>query len=430
MTRIWIDELKTFVGQAVRIAGWVYNFRSSGKIYFLQIRDGSGRVQAVCVADEVSPEVFAVCKELTIETSLELMGEVRLDPRAPGGVELAVRDIKLIHLAEEYPLQKKNHGVDFLLDHRHLWLRSSRPEAIMKIRATVERAIADYLDKLGFIRVDAPILTPTSCEGAATLFAVDYFGEQAYLSQSGQLYNEAAAAALGRVYSAGPTFRAEKSKTRRHLTEFWMVEPEAAFLDHDGNVRLAEGLIVAIVRSVLEKRRAELDVLERDVRVLEKVSPPFPRLSYDEALEVITKKGAHVRWGDGFGGDEETLLSEDYDQPIVVEYFPREAKAFYMKRRPDDARLTLSMDILAPEGYGEIVGGSCREDDLKTLLENMEAFGIPRAPLEWYLDLRRYGAVPTAGFGLGVGRTVAWICGLKHVREAIPFPRTLNRIYP
>jgi len=430
MTRLWLSELAAHLGETVEVAGWVYNFRSSGGIYFLQLRDGTARVQAVCSAADVGAEVFERCRALTIETSARLVGIVRAEPRAPGGVEIAVRDLHILGRADEYPLQKKDHGVDFLLDHRHLWLRSSRPEAILKVRATVERAIADYLDGLGFVRVDAPILTPSSCEGAASLFEVDYFGEKAYLSQSGQLYNEAAAAALGRVYCAGPTFRAEKSKTRRHVAEFWMVEPEAAFLDHDGNVALAEGLVTAVVARVLAERRRELEVLGRDVSPLEKVTAPFPRLSYAAALEKLAGKGCPVPWGDGFGGDEETLLSEDYERPVVVEYFPLAAKAFYMKRMAADPRLTLSMDILAPEGYGEIIGGSCREDDLATLVENIAAFDLPRAPLEWYIDLRRYGAVPTAGFGLGVGRVVTWLCGLKHIREAIPFPRMLNRIYP
>jgi asparaginyl-tRNA synthetase len=341
-----------------------------------------------------------------------------------------VRDFEIISLAQEYPIQKKEHGVDFLLDRRHLWLRSPKPEAALKIRATVQRAIADFFDERGFIRVDAPILTPASPEGTTALFETDYFGRPAFLSQSGQLYMEAAAAALGKVYCGGPTFRAEKSKTRRHVMEFWMYEPEVAFLDHEGNVALAEDLVSYIVAAVVTERRAELDVLERDAAALERVKTPFPRVSYDEAREVLAAKGYDLPWGTDLGGDEQTALAEEYDTPFIVERFPLEAKAFYMKRCDDDPRLTDSIDVFAPEGYGEIIGGSCREDDLEQLIANAKAHALPLEPLEWYLDLRRYGAVPTAGFGMGLARTVTWICGLKHVREAIPFPRMLNRFYP
>jgi asparaginyl-tRNA synthetase len=430
MTRVWLDELPSRVGELVEVAGWAYNFRSSGKIFFLQLRDGTARVQAVCAADDVGEDVFARCGDVTIESSVYVVGEVRADERAPGGVELLVKDLKIIGLAAEYPIQKKDHGVDFLLDHRHLWLRSSRQEAILKIRSTVEHAICAFFDERGFYRVDAPILTPASCEGTTTLFETDYFGRPAYLSQSGQLYNEAAAAALGKVYCAGPTFRAEKSKTRRHVMEFWMIEPEVAFLDHDGNVRLAEELVGAAVAAVLENNRAELETVERDASALENARAPFPRITYDAARDILASKGRDLPWGEDFGGDEQTALAEDFDRPFVVEKFPLQAKAFYMLRCEDDPRLTYSMDVFAPEGYGEIIGGSCRENDLDKLLENIAAHGLPLEPLEWYLDLRRYGAVPTAGFGLGLARTVTWICGLKHVREAIPFPRMLNRFYP
>jgi len=430
MTRVWLDELPSRVGEVVEVAGWVYNYRSSGKIYFLQLRDGTARVQAVCAADDVAEDVFARCADITIESSVRVVGEVRADARAPGGVELSVKDVELIGVAAEYPISKKDHGVDFLLDHRHLWLRSSRQEAILKIRSTIEHVIGAFFEERGFLRVDAPILTPASCEGTTTLFETDYFGRAAYLSQSGQLYNEAAAAALGKVYSAGPTFRAEKSKTRRHVMEFWMVEPEVAFLDHDGNVDLAEGLITAIVAAVLETRRAELETVERDTAALERVRTPFPRVTYDAARDMLSAKGHELPWGEDFGGDEQTALAEEFDRPFVVEKFPLQAKAFYMARCEDDPRLTYSMDVFAPEGYGEIIGGSCRENDLDKLLQNIATHGLPLEPLEWYLDLRRYGAVPTAGFGLGVARTVAWICGLKHIREAIPFPRMLNRFYP
>jgi len=430
MTRIWLDELGGHVGEEVEVAGWVYNLRSSGKIHFIQLRDGTARVQAVCAADAVPQEVFARCAGLTLESSVRIAGAVREDARAPGGVELFVRDVELLSLAQDYPIQKKEHGVDFLLDRRHLWLRSPRQEAILKVRSTAERAIADFFDERGFVRVDAPILTPTCPEGTTTLFQTDYFGQPAFLSQSGQLYMEAAAAALGKVYCAGPTFRAEKSKTRRHVTEFWMVEPEVAFLDHDGNISLAEDLVTAIVRAVLARRRPELDVLKRNVTALQSVKAPFRRITYDQARETLSAKGHDLPWGEDLGGDEQTALAEEYETPFVVEKFPLSAKAFYMKRCEDDPRLTYSMDVFAPEGYGEIIGGSCREDDLDKLLENIAAHKLPLGPLEWYLDLRRYGAAPTAGFGLGLGRTVMWICGLKHIREAIPFPRMLNRFYP
>jgi asparaginyl-tRNA synthetase len=430
MTRIWLDELKQHVGEEVEVAGWVYNYRSSGKIHFIQLRDGTARVQAVCAADAVSEDVFARCGRLTLESSVRVVGTVREDSRAPGGVELIVRGLEILSAPEDYPIQKKNHGVDFLLDRRHLWLRSARQEAVMKVRSTAERAVGEFFDRRGFVRVDAPILTPTSPEGTTTLFQTDYFGQPAFLSQSGQLYMEAAAAALGKVYCAGPTFRAEKSKTRRHVMEFWMVEPEVAFLDHDGNVALAEQLVAAIVGAVLDERRTELGVLERDVAALGRVRPPFPRITYEGARDVLAAKGFDLPWGQDMGGDEQTALAQEYDTPFIVERFPLAAKAFYMKRCADDPRLTYSIDVFAPEGYGEIIGGSCREDNLDMLLENIAAHKLPLEPLEWYLDLRRYGAVPTAGFGLGMGRTVMWICGLKHIREAIPFPRMLNRFYP
>jgi asparaginyl-tRNA synthetase len=430
MTRLRLSELPAHVGRDVVVAAWVYNLRSSGRIYFLQLRDGSARVQAVCAADDVTEEAFARCRALTPESAVEVRGTVREDPRSPSGVELAVRELDVISLAEEYPLQKKDHGVDFLLDHRHLWLRSPRPEAILKIRATVEKAVVAYLDDRGFIRVDAPILTGTAAEGSTTLFELDYFGTPAYLSQSGQLYNEANAAALGRVYCCGPTFRAEKSKTRRHVMEFWMVEPEAAFLSHDENVALAEGMVVAAVAAALREQRPELELLGRDVAALEAVRAPFPRLSYDDVIERLRAGGYDVPWGENYGAEEETSLTAASLEPLVVEYFPRQTKAFYMKRHAADPRLVDAMDILAPEGYGEIVGGSCRENDLGALRGAMADQGVPEEPLRWYLDLRRYGGVPTAGFGLGVCRTVAWIAGLKHIREAIPYPRMLNRLYP
>jgi asparaginyl-tRNA synthetase len=430
VSRVWIGELPGHIGAEVELAGWVYNYRSSGKIYFLQLRDGTGRVQAVCALDDVGEEQFAICRRLTLETSVRIRGDVRADPRAPGGVEITVRHIEIINVADEWPLQKKEHGVDFLLDHRHLWIRSSKPEAALKVRATVERAIADYFDNQGFTRVDAPILTGAAAEGSTTLFELDYFGTPAYLSQSGQLYNEATAAALGKVYCFGPTFRAEKSKTRRHVMEFWMVEPEVAFLDHEGNLRLAEGLIMAVIGAVLRDRRAELATLERDIAALERIRAPFPRVTYDEAIAKLQTLGFDVKWGDNYGADEENALVEGAEQPLVVEKFPRHVKAFYMQRCKHDPRLTYSMDILAPEGYGEVVGGSCREGNLNLLREAMREQEVPEESASWYLDLRRYGGVPTAGFGMGVCRTVAWMTGVKHIREVIPFPRMLNRLYP
>lgn len=430
MSRIWISELVGHIGEDVELAGWVYNYRSSGKIFFLHLRDGTARVQAVCALGDVGEEQFAVCRRLTLETSVRVWGEVRADKRAPGGVELTVKRIEAINIADEWPLQKKEHGVDFLLDHRHLWIRSSKPEAALKVRATAERAIAAYFDGQGFIRVDAPILTGAAAEGSTTLFELDYFGTPAYLSQSGQLYNEATAAALGKVYCFGPTFRAEKSKTRRHVMEFWMVEPEVTFLSHDDNIRLAEGLIMAVIGAVLRERRGELAVLERDISALERIRAPFPRITYDEAIARLQGLGYDVKWGDNYGADEENALVEGAEQPLVVERFPRQVKAFYMRRCEDDPRFTYSMDILAPEGYGEIVGGSCREGNLELLREAMREQAVPEASASWYLDLRRYGGVPTAGFGLGVCRTVAWMTGVKHIREVIPFPRMLNRLYP
>ncbi|UCE27174.1 MAG: asparagine--tRNA ligase [Candidatus Coatesbacteria bacterium] len=428
--RIWISELPDHVGETVRLAGWVYNRRSSGKIQFILLRDGSSRVQCVVSPDDVGDEKFAELDRVTMESSVWVRGTVREDKRAPSGVEVTIHDFGIIALAAEYPIQKKDHGVDFLLDHRHLWLRSARQETVMRVRSTAEEAVHDFFRERGYLRVDAPIFTPAACEGTTTLFETDYFGDSAYLSQSGQLYNEAAAAALGRVYCFGPTFRAEKSKTRRHANEFWQVEPEAAFMDLDGCIELAEGLICRMVTDVLEKRRPELDSLERDVSKLENVEPPFPRITYAEALELLSEKGITVDDKEGFGAEDETVLGESFDKPVVVHRYPHWCKAFYMKRDPDDDELTLSMDIIAPEGYGEIVGGSQREDDYETLLKRIDEHNLPPESLEWYLDLRRYGAAPSSGFGMGLDRTVAWITGVKHIRETLPFPRLLNRIYP
>lgn len=428
---IRIEDLKNHVEEIVTCKGWLYNKRKSGKIRFLLLRDGTGILQAVMSRADVPEEIFDLFNKLTRESSLEITGLVKADQRAPGGHELILKDVKPISIAEEYPITPKEHGPDFLLQNRHLWLRSRKQEAIMRIRAELIRAICDFFDELGFIRLDAPVFTPSACEGTASLFAVDYFKYgQAYLTQSGQLYAEAGAMALGRVYTFGPTFRAEKSKTRRHLTEFWMVEPEMAFADLEDIMSLAEDLINHILSRVLENKRAELDVLERDAGKLERIKSPYLRLSYQEALDKLKSMGSGLDWGQDLGATDETMLSAEQDGPVLVHRYPAEAKAFYMKSDPNDTRLVLCVDVLAPEGYGEIIGGSQREDDFETLLSRMAEENIPREPLEWYLDLRRYGSVPHSGFGMGLERTLAWICGLKHVREAIPFPRMMDRIYP
>lgn len=433
MLKPWIriEDLKNHVDERVTCKGWLYNKRKSGKIRFLLLRDGTGLLQAVMSRADVPEEIFDLFNKLTRESSLEITGLVKADQRAPGGHELILKDVKPISIAEEYPITPKEHGPDFLLHNRHLWLRSRKQEAIMRIRAELIRAICGFFDELGFIRLDAPVFTPSACEGTSSLFAVDYFKYgQAYLTQSGQLYAEAGAMALGRVYTFGPAFRAEKSKTRRHLTEFWMVEPEMAFADLEDIMSLAEDLINHILSRVLENRRAELDVLERDAGKLERIKSPYLRLSYREALDKLKSMGSGPDWGQDLGATDETMLSAEQDGPVLVHRYPAEAKAFYMKADPNDPRLVLCVDVLAPEGYGEIIGGSQREDDFDTLLSRMAEENIPREPLEWYLDLRRYGSVPHAGFGMGLERTLAWICGLKHVREAIPFPRMMDRIYP
>lgn len=426
-----IDKVGEFVGQAVTIRGWLYNKRSSGKIRFLLIRDGTGVIQSVVVKNELAPEAFSATEILTQESSLEVSGTVRADARAPGGFELQVSDMRIIQVAEEYPISPKEHGPSFLLDHRHLWLRSSKQHAILRIRSHVIQAAQAYLNREGFVLFDAPILTPTSCEGTSTLFETDYFyGEKAYLSQSGQLYAEAGAMAFGKVYTLGPTFRAEKSKTRKHLTEFWMLEPEVAFAELEDIVSLAEELVTHLVHSVLVNRSEELKVLERDPTKLQSVVPPFPRITYEQALDLLREKGISRHWGDDFGATEDALLSEQFDRPVMITHYPLQTKAFYMKSDPQKPDLALCLDVLAPEGYGEIIGGSQREDDYDKLLERLVQHNLPREPFEWYLDLRRYGSVPHSGFGLGIERTIGWICGVKHLREAIPFPRLLQRIYP
>ncbi len=425
-----IQRLGKFVGQVVELQGWVYNIRSSGKIGFLMVRDGTGIVQSVISRNDVPAELFGAFETLTQESAVTVRGEVRRDQRAPGGYELLVNGLDVHHVAQDYPITPKEHGTAFLMDHRHLWLRSRRQHAIMLIRHEIIRACRDFLDSNDFVLVDTPIITPNAVEGTTTLFAIDYFGRTAYLTQSGQLYNEANAMALKKVYCFGPTFRAEKSKTRRHLTEFWMVEPEIAYCDLEDNMVWAEQLVAYVVERVLETRLEQLEVLERDVSRLEVIRTPFPRVSYTEAVELLQKAGVSFQWGGDFGGSDETVLSENFDRPLIVHRFPAAIKAFYMKRDPEDERLALGMDILAPEGCGEIVGGGQREDDLDTLVRLIKENDLPLEDYQWYLDLRRYGSVPHSGFGMGIERVVAWICGVSHLRETIPYPRTLTRLEP
>jgi asparaginyl-tRNA synthetase len=426
-----IASLSSHIGQTVTLRGWVYHLRSSGKVRFLVLRDGSGMAQGVLVKGRLPEEDFQQFERLTLESSLTLEGLVRAEPRAPGGYELEVTRVTPVHIAPEYPISPKEHGVAFLMDRRHLWLRSPRQQAILRIRDEVCRACRDFFHDRGFVLLDTPILTPTACEGTTSLFETDYLGRgKAYLSQSGQLYLEAAAMALGRVYCFGPTFRAEKSKTRRHLTEFWMVEAEAAFYTLEDVMELAEALVRTVVLRVLERQEAQLRLLERDIAPLREVAGPFPRLSYAQALELLSQQGKDLAWGEDLGADEETVISQAFPRPVLVHRYPKEAKAFYMEPDPADPRLALCVDMLAPEGYGEIVGGSQRIDDLDTLLARIREHHLPQEPLEWYLDLRRFGSVPHSGFGMGIERLVAWICGLHHVRETIPFPRLLDRIYP
>jgi len=431
MTVVRVDEIGGHEGETVTLRGWLAARRSSGKIHFLQLRDGSGTIQCVMGKNDVTPEVFARADHLAQESTLEVTGTVRADARAPIGYELGVSDLQVLHLPSgEYPISPKDHGTAFLLEHRHLWLRSSRQHAVLRVRAEVTRACREYLDTHGFVGFDAPILTPAACEGTTTLFPVEYFGDTAYLTQSGQLYAEAGALAFGKVYVFGPTFRAEKSKTRRHLTEFWMVEPEMAFAGLDEDMALAEDFLVHVVGRVLERRRAELAVLERDVAALERVQKPFPRISYSAAIDLLRGKGVEIAWGDDLGAEAETTLSQEFDRPVMVHRYPLATKAFYMKADPADPRLALCVDVLAPEGYGEIIGGGQREDDLATLEAHVTEHGLPREAFDWYLDLRRFGSVPHAGFGMGIERCVAWVCGLHHVRETIPFPRMLERLRP
>ena len=429
--QVSISDLGEHVGQSVRIQGWLYNRRSSGKLHFLELRDGTGLVQGVVFKGDASPELFEAAGRLTQETALAVTGEVREHPKRKGEYELGVEGLDIVGAPTgEYPISPKEHGVDFLMDHRHLWLRSKRQHAVLRVRAELIAAIRDYFDSHGFTLVDAPIFTPNAVEGTSTLFETDFHGAPAYLTQSGQLYMEAAAAAVGKAYCFGPTFRAEKSKTRRHLAEFWMVEPEVAYLDLEGDVDLAEDFLVSIVSRVLDRRREELVSLERDLAPLERVQKPFPRIRYRDAVDLLQNAGHDTKYGDDFGGDEETVISNQFDRPVVITHYPMSLKAFYFKRDPSDRDAALAVDVIAPEGYGEIIGGGQREDDLATLEASINEHGLPRQAFEWYLDLRRYGSFPHAGFGLGVERTVAWLTGVKHLRETIPFPRMLNRLSP
>ncbi len=427
---VYIENISKYVGEKVTLRGWVYNKRSSGKVRFLLIRDGTGLIQGVISSPDKDDPLFQKFDSLTQESSLIVEGKIREERRAPGRYEIDIENIEIISISEDYPIAPKEHGVAFLMENRHLWIRSLKQNAILRIRANIIRSIREFFDSRGFVLFDTPILTPSACEGTTTLFETQYFDEKAYLTQSGQLYAEAGAMALGKVYTFGPTFRAEKSKTRRHLMEFWMIEPEVAFAELKDVIELAEDLVVFIVSSVLEKNRKELEVLERDIKPLENVKKPFPKITYTKAIEILKERGVNIEWGDELGGDEETIVSESFDRPVIITHYPAKIKAFYMQPDPENPELALCMDMIAPEGYGEIIGGSQRIHDLNLLLKRIEEAGLPREPYEWYIDLRRYGTVPHSGFGLGLERTVAWICKLSHVREAIPFPRMLYKIYP
>lgn len=427
----YIESIAAHDGQAVTLKGWLANRRSSGKIHFLQVRDGSGFIQAVMSKATVGDDAFATAGHLSQESAIVVHGQVRADTRAPGGYEIDVTGLEVVSAAHDYPITPKEHGVDFLMDRRHLWIRSARQQAVLRVRHEVIDAVRDYFNSRGFILADTPIFTPSACEGTTTLFPVQYFEDTtAYLSQSGQLYNEANAMALGRVYCFGPTFRAEKSKTRRHLTEFWMVEPEMAYADLNDVIVLAEGLVAEVVGRVLDRRRHELTVLERNTSALERIKTPFARITYDDAATMLREKGLPFEWGGDFGSPDETALSEAFDGPVAVTGYPSAIKAFYFKPQPGRPEVSMSVDILAPEGYGEIVGGGQRLDDYDTLVQRIDDHQLPREAFEWYLDLRRFGSVPHGGFGMGIERVVSWICGLDHLREAIPYPRMLYRLYP
>lgn len=430
METVLIKNLGDHVGQQVTIQGWLYNRRSSGKIQFLIVRDGSGLVQGVMVKKEVAPELYEAAQTLTQESALKLTGLVRAEERALGGYEMQVTGVEVIAIAEEYPITHKEHGVDFLAERRHLWIRTPRQVAILRIRSEIEHALREFFYQHDFVLADAPIITPAACEGTTNLFELDYLGDKGYLSQSGQLYNEATALALGRIYCFGPTFRAEKSKTRRHLLEFWMIEAEMAYFDVDDNMKLQEEMVCFVIQRVLHKCANELRTLGRDVAKLEAVKLPFPRISYTEAVEILKQAGEEFVWGDDFGAPHETIISNHFNAPVFVHRYPTAIKAFYMKPDPQDPTVVLGADLLAPEGYGEIIGGGQRIDDLNLLKQRIAEHKLPEDAFEWYLDLRRYGSVPHSGFGLGLERTVAWLCGLDHIRETIPFPRMLHKMYP
>ncbi len=430
MDKVTVNELKSYIGEKVTLKGWVYKLRNIGKIWFLVLRDGTGLLQCVVVKSDVSEDVFEKEHKLTQESSVIVTGTVREEKRAPGGVELGVSDIDIVHVADEYPITPKEHGTAFLMDNRHLWIRSKLQNAILRVRHQVVKASRDFFDSNGFTLVDSPIFTANAVEGTTDLFKVDYFEQFAYLTQSGQLYQEAGALAFGKSYCFGPTFRAEKSKTRRHLTEFWMIEPEMAYCDLNENMDWAERYVEYVVQWCLEHCQEELKTLERDTTSLEKVRVPFPRITYSEAADILERKGADFQRGSDFGGPDETMISEEFDRPVMIHRWPADIKAFYMKRDDVNPELALGVDMIAPEGYGEIIGGGQREDDYDTLLKRIRDNDLPTKPFQWYLDLRKYGSVPHSGFGLGIERTVTWICGIKHIRETIPFPRTIYRIEP
>lgn len=430
MDFVYIQDVFRFVDREITVKGWLYHKRSSGKIFFLLIRDGTGIIQAVAAKGEISDPEFNLYDSITQETSIIARGKVREDKRAPGGYELTLTGLEIVQIAEPYPITPKEHGVSFLMDNRHLWIRSKKQHAILRIRACIINALRDFFNREGFLCMDTPILTPAACEGTTTLFETDYFGRKAYLSQSGQLYNEATCMAFGKVYCFGPAFRAEKSKTRRHIIEFWQIEPEIAYGTLQDAMVYAERAIVHLVQRVLENNSNDLDTIERNKAPLEKVSSPFPRITYADAVDILKDKGEDFDRGGDFGAPQETIISEQFEKPVHVTHFPAKIKPFYMKRSREDENLALGVDILAPEGYGEIVGGGEREDDLKTLEKRIDEDRLPKEAFQWYIDLRKYGSVPHSGFGLGIERTVAWICGIHHIRETIPFPRLLDRVYP
>jgi asparaginyl-tRNA synthetase len=430
MQAVYIENIGAHEGKEVTLRGWIYNKRSSGKLKFILLRDGTGVIQCVGFKGNFTAEQFDELDKVTQESSIEIRGKVRKDDRSPGGYELEIAEFQIIQVANDYPITPKEHGTAFLMENRHLWLRSSRQHAIIKIRHEIIKACRDYLDDLGFTLVDTPVFTPNACEGTTTLFETQYFDQTAYLTQSGQLYNEATAAAFGKVYCFGPTFRAEKSKTRRHLMEFWMVEPEVAYADLEDTMQLAEGIICFILERVLARRRTQLEVLERNIAALEGIFSPFPRLSYDDAVKKIQAAGSEIEWGGDFGGGDETILSEQYASPVMIHRYPSKVKAFYMQPDPERPEVALCVDVIAPEGYGEIIGGGQRIHDHDLLIQRLKEHNLSTEPFQWYLDLRKFGTVPHAGFGMGIERLVAWICGISHLREAIAFPRMLYRIYP